>query len=187
MVTQSLLIHLKRTKVVQQVGLIKTSLKIWTKMMMLILLRMKIIIEDCNQDKSAESDNLEPASGINDVGHLEISGVTDDGRRVMSVVQNNEDVSQTYLDTYLTWDIPDSWSLEDAATVPLAYATAYHCLIQTALLKSGETVLIHAGHTPVGQAAIAFALHIGSIVFTTVTEIIHKEFLMKRFPQVSQI
>uniref|UniRef100_A0A7R9PJ00 oleoyl-[acyl-carrier-protein] hydrolase n=1 Tax=Timema genevievae TaxID=629358 RepID=A0A7R9PJ00_TIMGE len=142
--------------------------------------------EDCSaggvdQDKSEDMDQDD--NGINDVGHLELSGVTDDGRRVMSVVQNNEDVSQTYLDNYLTWDIPDSWSLEEAATVPLAYATAYHCLIQTALLKSEETVLIHAGHTPVGQAAIAFALHIGSVVFTTVTEIIHKEFLMKRFPQ----
>uniref|UniRef100_A0A7R9FHM4 oleoyl-[acyl-carrier-protein] hydrolase n=1 Tax=Timema tahoe TaxID=61484 RepID=A0A7R9FHM4_9NEOP len=136
-----------------------------------------------DQDKSEDMDQDD--DGINDVGHLEISGVTDDGRRVMSVVQNNEDISQKYLDTYLTWDIPDSWSLEDAATVPLAYATAYHCLIQTALLKSEETVLIHAGHTPVGQAAIAFALHIGSVVFTTVTEIIHKEFLMKRFPQVA--
>nr|CAD7429676.1 unnamed protein product [Timema monikensis] len=133
------------------------------------------------RDSSIHDDSKE--MGINDVGHLEIAGVTDDGRRVMSVVQNNEDVSQKYLDTYLTWDIPDSWSLEDAVTVPLAYATAYHCLIQTALLKSEETVLIHAGHTPIGQAVIALALHIGSTVFTTVTEIIHKEFLMKRFPQ----
>nr|CAD7413132.1 unnamed protein product [Timema poppensis] len=142
---------------------------------------------DHNDDvDSPEDDNLEPALGINDVGHLEIAGVTDDGRRVMSVVQNNEDVSQKNLDTYLTWDIPDSWSLEDAATVPLAYATAYHCLIQTALLQSKQTVLIHAGHTSIGQAAIALALRIGSIVFTTVTELIHKEFLMKRFPQLQE-
>nr|CAD7458393.1 unnamed protein product [Timema tahoe] len=64
------------------------------------------------------------------------------------------------------------------------WGMAYHGMIQTAKLSSGETVLIHAGHTSIGQAAIAFALHIGSTVFTTVREIVHKEFLMKRFPSV---
>nr|CAD7611802.1 unnamed protein product [Timema genevievae] len=63
---------------------------------------------------------------------------------------------------------------------------AYHGMIQAAKLSSGETVLIHAGHTPIGQTAIAFALHIGSTVFTTVTEIVHKEFLMKRFPRLKE-
>ncbi|CAG2058653.1 unnamed protein product, partial [Timema podura] len=63
---------------------------------------------------------------------------------------------------------------------------AYHGMIQSAELSSGETVLIHAGHTPIGQAAIAFALHIGSTVFTTVREIVHKVFLMKRFPSLKE-
>nr|CAD7445735.1 unnamed protein product [Timema bartmani] len=65
---------------------------------------------------------------------------------------------------------------------PFNRQLAYHGMIQTAKLSSRETVLIHAGHTPIGQAAIAFALHIGSTVFTTVRDIVHKEFLMKRFP-----
>ncbi|CAG2061405.1 unnamed protein product [Timema podura] len=64
---------------------------------------------------------------------------------------------------------------------------AYHGMIQAAALSSEETVLIHAGHTPIGQAAIAFALHIGSTVFTTIAEIVHKEFLMKRFPLKDQL
>nr|CAD7445195.1 unnamed protein product [Timema bartmani] len=119
---------------------------------------------------------------MNDMGNLELSGTLEDGRRVMSIVQNTKDPIHNSLDPHLTWDIPESWSLEDAATVPWAYSTAYHGMIQGAALSSEETVLIHAGHTPIGQAAIAFALHIGSTVFTTIAEIVHKEFLMKRFP-----
>nr|CAD7443779.1 unnamed protein product [Timema bartmani] len=125
---------------------------------------------------------LDVIKKLNDIGNLELSGTLEDGRRVMSIVQNTKDPIHNSLDPYLTWDIPESWSLEDAATVPWAYSTAYHGMIQAAALSSEETVLIHAGHTPIGQAAIAFALHIGSTVFTTVTEIVHKKFLMKRFP-----
>ncbi|CAG2067942.1 unnamed protein product, partial [Timema podura] len=121
---------------------------------------------------------------IDDVGHLELSGVTDDGSKVMSVVQNKRNVAQKSLDPYLTWKIPETWSLEDAATVPLAYATAYHGMVQAADLSSCESVLVNAGHTTIGQAAIALALQIGSTVFTTVAESDHKDFLIKRFPQV---
>nr|CAD7588272.1 unnamed protein product [Timema genevievae] len=121
--------------------------------------------------------------GVGELGHLELSGVTDDGTRFMSVVQNKGDITEESLDPYLTWEIPETWSMEDAATVPLAYATAYHGMIQAAELSSTETVLIHAGHTSIGQAAIALALNKGSTVFTTVAESNHKEFLIKRFPQ----
>uniref|UniRef100_A0A7R9FI45 oleoyl-[acyl-carrier-protein] hydrolase n=1 Tax=Timema tahoe TaxID=61484 RepID=A0A7R9FI45_9NEOP len=63
---------------------------------------------------------------------------------------------------------------------------AYHGMIQAAELSSTETVLIHAGHTSIGQAAIALALNKGSTVFTTVAESNHKEFLIKRFPQLQE-
>lgn len=29
----------------------------------------------------------------------------------------------------LLWPVPQNWSLEDAATVPLAYAQAFYCLV----------------------------------------------------------
>ncbi|CAG2063334.1 unnamed protein product, partial [Timema podura] len=60
---------------------------------------------------------------MNDIGNLELSGTLEDGRRVMSIVQNTKDPIHNSLDPYLTWDIPESWSLEDAATVPWAYST----------------------------------------------------------------
>lgn len=32
-------------------------------------------------------------------------------------------------DPALLWPVPDHWSLQDAATVPLPYAMAYYCLV----------------------------------------------------------
>lgn len=32
-------------------------------------------------------------------------------------------------DQALVWSVPQHWTLEDAATVPLSYALAYYCLV----------------------------------------------------------
>ena len=52
------------------------------------------------------------------------------------------------------WTVPDHWTLEEAATVPLAYATAYYCLIITAGLQKGKTVFIHNGASAIGQVIL---------------------------------
>ncbi|GFY63851.1 fatty acid synthase [Trichonephila inaurata madagascariensis] len=49
----------------------------------------------------------------------------------------------------------------------------------------GERVLIHSGSGGVGQAAIAIALHMGCEVFTSVGSNEKKEFLKKRFSQLT--
>ena len=48
-------------------------------------------------------------------------------------------------------------SFEQAAGVPLAATTAWQALIDTAKLKSGQTVLIHGGSGGVGHFAIQIA------------------------------
>lgn len=40
--------------------------------------------------------------------------------------------------------IPDTMSIEDGASLPTAYVTAYQCLIEIGQLQKGETVLIHS-------------------------------------------
>ena len=67
------------------------------------------------------------------------------------------------------WSVPDSWSLEQAATVPVVYSTAYYALVVRGRIKVGNKVLIHSGSGGVGQAAIAIALHYGCDVYTTVS------------------
>lgn len=61
-------------------------------------------------------------------------------------------------------------TLEEAASVPVVYATAYYALVVRGGMKKGESVLIHSGSGGVGQAAIAIALSMGCRVFTTVGE-----------------
>lgn len=62
---------------------------------------------------------------------------------------------------------PVSASLEDAAGIPTAAATAWQALIEMAELKPGQTVLIHAGAGGVGSFAIQFARLAGARVVAT--------------------
>ncbi|MFE7127859.1 type I polyketide synthase [Streptomyces sp. NPDC057617] len=66
--------------------------------------------------------------------------------------------------------VPEEWSWETAASMPLVFLTAYHALIELAELKQGEKVLIHAGAGGVGMAAIQIARHLGAEVFATASE-----------------
>lgn len=59
-------------------------------------------------------------------------------------------------------------TLQQAASVPVVYATAFYSLLVRAKLRPHETVLIHSGSGGVGQAAIAIALSMQCRVFTTV-------------------
>lgn len=61
-------------------------------------------------------------------------------------------------------------TLEEAASVPVVYATAYYALVVRGGMKKGESILIHSGSGGVGQAAIAIALSMGCRVFATVGE-----------------
>ena len=58
-------------------------------------------------------------------------------------------------------------SAQDAATVPVAFMTAYYGLVEAARLRKGETILIHAGAGGVGMAAIQVARWIGATIFAT--------------------
>jgi hypothetical protein len=59
------------------------------------------------------------------------------------------------------WEIPQRWSLRDAATVPVAYLTAYYALVMRGGLEAGQKVLVHSGTGAVGLAAIRICLHRG--------------------------
>ena len=58
-------------------------------------------------------------------------------------------------------------TFEEAAAVPLAFHTAWHCLMVRAELKPWETILVQAGGSGVGSAAIQIAKRIGARVITT--------------------
>jgi len=62
---------------------------------------------------------------------------------------------------------PAALSFAEAAALPLDMLTAWHMLIARAMLKQGETVLVHAGGSGVGTAAIQIAKLFGATVFAT--------------------
>jgi len=63
--------------------------------------------------------------------------------------------------------IPAHLDFVTAAAFPLTFLTAWHMLRTRAGLQPGETVLVLAGGSGVGQAAIQIARHVGARVLAT--------------------
>lgn len=62
---------------------------------------------------------------------------------------------------------PAALTFAEAAAVPLDMLTSWHMLVARAQLRPGETVLVHAGGSGVGSAAIQIARLWGATVFAT--------------------
>lgn len=116
---------------------------------------------------------------------LEFSGRNSAGKRVMGMIDARGLATTVLADPGFLWEVPDKWTLEEAATIPVVYGTSYYALVVRGRMRPGESVLIHAGTGGVGQASIAVALHMGCTVFTTVGSKEKREFLKKRFPQLT--
>ena len=65
------------------------------------------------------------------------------------------------------WPIPDGFDPRLAAVIPVAFGTAHDCLFEFGRLKAGETVLVQAGASGVGLAAIQLAKRAGATVLAT--------------------
>jgi NADPH:quinone reductase-like Zn-dependent oxidoreductase len=63
--------------------------------------------------------------------------------------------------------VPEGWSFEEAAALPVNYATAYGILLRYGSLRAGERVLVHAAAGGVGIAATQIAKLTGAEVFGT--------------------
>lgn len=77
------------------------------------------------------------------------------------------------LQRFLTLDpvalshVPDHLSLEDAATIPSAFATAHYALNHIGRMQENEKVLIHVATGGVGSAAVQLAQAAGAEIFAT--------------------
>jgi NADPH:quinone reductase-like Zn-dependent oxidoreductase len=63
--------------------------------------------------------------------------------------------------------IPEAMGFEEAATLPLAGHTAWHCLIERVKLQPGEDVLVQAVGSGVGSFGLLMAKGIGARVIAT--------------------
>ena len=60
------------------------------------------------------------------------------------------------------WVIPDGYDVKMAAAIPVTFGTADDCLFEFGRMKKGDTVLIQAGASGVGVAAIQLAKRAGA-------------------------
>ncbi len=65
------------------------------------------------------------------------------------------------------WPVPKGFDIKLAAAIPVPFGTADDCLFEFGHLKRGETVLVQAGASGVGVAAIQLAKRAGAIVIAT--------------------
>ena len=65
------------------------------------------------------------------------------------------------------WPVPAGFDIKLAAAIPVPFGTADDCLFEFGRLKAGETVLVQAGASGVGVAAIQLAKRAGATVLAT--------------------
>jgi NADPH2:quinone reductase len=75
--------------------------------------------------------------------------------------------------------VPEGLSMVEAAAIPEAFATSYLNLCVEGGMKAGDTVLIQAGASGLGTAAIQLAKELGATVMTTVGTEEKAEFVRK--------
>jgi len=115
-----------------------------------------------------------PPPGASPILGLEIAGEVEQaadgfqrGDRVMGVVTGGAYAERCTLPVGMAMRIPDRLTYTEAAAIPEAFLTAYLNLFTFGRLQAGESVLIHAGASGVGTAAIQLAKAIGARVFVT--------------------
>lgn len=104
------------------------------------------------------------------------------GNRVACLsVENGVYSTVTRTKAKFAFKVKKDLDFQVAASIPVAYCTAYYGLIDLARLEKDERVLVHGAGSAVGQAAICLAQHLGAGVSATVRNIESKEHLMKSF------
>ncbi|HEX2910337.1 MAG TPA: NAD(P)H-quinone oxidoreductase [Chloroflexia bacterium] len=109
---------------------------------------------------------LEMAGEILKVGS-EVKGDWQPGQRVMALLSGGGYAEQVTFPATQAMSVPDNLSYEEAAAIPEAFLTAYLNLFVLGDLRAGQTVLIHAGGSGVGTAAIQLAREAGATVLVT--------------------
>ena len=89
------------------------------------------------------------------------------GDKVFGLLPGGGYAEYTALPEEMAMPIPEHLSFEEAAAIPEVFLTAYQTLFWIGQLKAGERVLIHAGASGVGTAAIQMAKARGAYVVVT--------------------
>ncbi|GAA4022630.1 hypothetical protein GCM10022247_53610 [Allokutzneria multivorans] len=88
------------------------------------------------------------------------------GDRVMGIVPASFGPSAV-TDHRMLVKVPQGWDFTQAASMPLAFLTAYYGLVDLGGVQPGESVLVHSAAGGVGMAAVQLARHLGCTVYGT--------------------
>jgi putative PIG3 family NAD(P)H quinone oxidoreductase len=118
-----------------------------------------------------------PPPGASPYMGLECSGIIEEvgagadwrvGDRVCALLAGGGMAEEVVVDARHVLPVPEGLSLHEAAAVPEVYATAWLNIFQLGALKAGEKVLVHAGASGVGSAAIQLCKAFGNPVWVSV-------------------
>jgi putative PIG3 family NAD(P)H quinone oxidoreductase len=118
-----------------------------------------------------------PPPGASQVLGLECSGVISEvgpgsswqvGDRVCALLAGGGMAEEVVVDGRHVLPVPEGLSLAEAAALPEVYATVWLNLFQLAALKPGEKVLLHAGASGIGSAAIQLCKAFGNPCWVSV-------------------
>ncbi len=118
-----------------------------------------------------------PPPGVTQTLGLECSGVVSEvgagcqwqpGDRVCALLAGGGMAEEVVVDGRHALPVPAGVSLVEAAALPEVYATAWLNLFQLGALKPGEKVLLHAGASGVGSAAIQLCKAFGNPCWVSV-------------------
>lgn len=87
-------------------------------------------------------------------------------RHIMGVIDQGG-ISSDLKTALASWEVPRTWTLQEAATVPIAYLSVYYALFNRFTVKKDQTIFINLDTGGIGLAAIRVALSYGLEVFTT--------------------
>nr|WP_246843003.1 type I polyketide synthase [Allokutzneria sp. NRRL B-24872] len=88
------------------------------------------------------------------------------GDRVLGIVPASFGPSAV-TDHRMLVKVPQGWDFTQAASMPLAFLTAYYGVVDLGGAQPGESVLVHSAAGGVGMAAVQLARHLGCTVYGT--------------------
>jgi putative PIG3 family NAD(P)H quinone oxidoreductase len=114
---------------------------------------------------------LEMAGTVAELG----DGVTrwKEGEAVFGLLSGGGYAEYAIIHEDMALPIPSNLSMTDAAALPEVFLTAFQALSWLAQLKAGEKVLIHAGASGVGTAAIQLVRAMNAIPYVTASAAKH--------------
>ena len=118
-----------------------------------------------------------PPLGASEVLGLECSGIISEvgagsswqvGDRVCALLAGGGMAEEVVVDGRHVLPVPDGVSLVESAALPEVYATVWLNVFQLAALKPGEKILLHAGASGIGSAAIQLCKAFGNPCWVSV-------------------